>query len=122
VSNATLFVRFKDSKRAEDRGFKSEHSFPVYQIRDIEEDDDLVTELLLANNEGNLLWIPMGDFKRSKPESGGGGGRDQRRPRPQRPQRDNRGEDRDNRGNRKSETPTPGGQPGTIMGGRNFDD
>lgn len=120
MSNATLFVRFKDSERAEDRGFKSEHSFPVYQIRDIEEDDDLVTELLLANNEGDLLWIPMGDFKRSKPESGGSG-RDQRRPRPQRPQRNNP-EDRENRGNRRSDTPTPGGQQGTIMGGRNFND
>lgn len=122
-----MFVRFKDQEAAENKGFKSEHSFPVYQVRDVEEGDDLVTELLLANNEGDLLWLPMDQFKRSKPVQSGGGNRDRDRDRDRgrRPGPGNRGsarESQDDRGNRRS---SGGANPyggDSILGGRDFDD
>jgi hypothetical protein len=117
VSNATLFVRFKNEDLAEDNGFKSEHSYPVYQVRDVEEGDDLLTEFLLANNDGELSWLPMREFKRSKPApSGGNRGRDNRR--------DRGGARRQGppRGNRRDDPNPYGGAQDSILGGRDFDD
>ena len=102
--NATLFVKFKDESTSEKQGFNPGYSYPVYDV--VKESE--ATLFLLANNQGDLIWVDRGDVNRASPPSRGPRERNDRRERrPQRRHAGGRSDEDAPLGNRASIEPGP---------------
>jgi hypothetical protein len=72
MSQAILFVRFKDQEKAKTKGFIPTYSYPVFHVDvgEIEGNEQLEASFLIANNEGEFLWVSQSEVIRSSGQNG----------------------------------------------------
>lgn len=62
---ADLFVSFIDEEYAQKQGFNPKFSYIVYHIDVTEDDqDERVTDCLLANQQGQFIWVSIDKLQR----------------------------------------------------------
>ena len=62
----TLFVRIIDQPIAEKYGLDKAFDYPVFCVDVIDTDEGIVTNLMISNREGKLIWVPTDVVRRSQ--------------------------------------------------------